>query len=52
MIVLKWAQLKYPIMAGLAVAVVYDYAFRFYAPPPEAHWEFIWLNQILINNMF
>ena len=44
-IVMRWAQLKYPLMAGLGVSIAVDFSFRFYEAPPESHWS-IWLDQI------
>lgn len=34
---MKWAQLKYPLLAGLGASVVVDYTYRFYSNPPPSH---------------
>ena len=36
---MKWAKLKYPLIAGTTLAIVFDYTHHLYDPITEDHWN-------------
>ena len=49
---MKYLRLKGPLVAGTAIAIAYDYMFRMYIDPPQAHWFKHKQNQLIVYLLF